>query len=118
MISLVEFKQTYIDVMEVQQRVELLRRICKKIDDYHETCGGLPIGGLSMKNVLIDKEDGEIYFNLVPFEVTPCMFPDQDSNLIFYQGPEYLYNSPDYHNLLENDLWSLGCIIYELLSVH
>jgi DNA integrity scanning protein DisA with diadenylate cyclase activity len=35
MISLVEFKQTYRDVMEVQQRVELLRRICRKIDDYH-----------------------------------------------------------------------------------
>jgi DNA integrity scanning protein DisA with diadenylate cyclase activity len=35
MISLVEFKQTYRDVMEVQQRVELLRRICRKIDDYN-----------------------------------------------------------------------------------
>ena len=35
MISLVEFKQTYRGVMEVQQRVELLRRICRKIEDYH-----------------------------------------------------------------------------------
>jgi DNA integrity scanning protein DisA with diadenylate cyclase activity len=84
MISLREFKETFVDFIEVKQRVELIRRIASKIDDYHSQCGGLPIGSLSMQNVLIDKEDGEIYFYHVPFEVTPCMFPDQDSNLIFY----------------------------------
>ena len=84
MITLNEFKATFREVREIQHRVELARRISQKVNKFHDQCGGLPIGGLSMNTVMIDKEDGEIFFNWIPFEVTPAVFPDSDTNIMPY----------------------------------
>jgi hypothetical protein len=37
-----------------------------------------------MNTILIDKEDGEIYFNWIPFEVTPVVHPDLETKIMPY----------------------------------
>lgn len=42
--------------------------------------------------------------------------PDDSTSDIWYAAPEFLFNSPDFHNKTESDLWSIGCILFELYS--
>jgi len=42
--------------------------------------------------------------------------PDDSTSDIWYTAPEFLFNSPDFHNRIESDIWSIGCILYELYS--
>ena len=42
--------------------------------------------------------------------------PDNVNSDIWYAAPEILFNSPDFHNRIECDLWSIGCVLYELFS--
>lgn len=42
--------------------------------------------------------------------------PDDVTSDLWYAPPEYLFNSPDFYNWFECDLWSLGCIMFEVFS--
>jgi len=42
--------------------------------------------------------------------------PDDVTSDIWYSSPEFLFNSPDFYNKIECDLWSLGCILFDVYS--
>ena len=111
MVTLAEFKERFYQVQELKYRVEMLRRIVSLIYRFHQECGGVPLSNLTMNDVWIDSEDGEIYFRSFPFDSSPHF-----DIRMQYQGPEFLFNSPDSQHLIQNDIWSLGCIIYEILT--
>jgi hypothetical protein len=73
MVTLQEFKERFSMVEDLKQRVEMLTRIVQRVSRFHSECGGIPFGNISMNEVWIDSEDGEIYFKSFAFETTPLI---------------------------------------------
>lgn len=81
-----------------------LLKVTKEIHDL-----GVPHLSINPEKVWI-KNDTIVY--LLPFNVH---YEDwDDAYSMWYLAPEYLFNSPEYYFNYEWDVWSIGCIFYDL----
>jgi hypothetical protein len=46
---------------EAEARTEILAKIIRKVEGFHQQCG-VAVGSISIENIYIDREDGEMYF--------------------------------------------------------
>lgn len=95
------------EIEDEELRKKIFNNLCQVTNQIHEL--GVPHLSINPEKVWI-KNNSKVY--LLPFDVH--YEENTDTYAMWYSAPEYLFNSPEYYFNYECDVWSLGCIFYDL----
>jgi hypothetical protein len=90
-------------------RQQIFFRLLETVNNIHDL--GVPHLSINPESIWIENNKNVYLF---PFKVN--YEEETDSYALWYTAPEYLFNSPEYYFNYEWDVWSLGCIFYDLFS--
>jgi serine/threonine protein kinase len=92
---------------DYELRNEIYYNLLNMVNQLHEM--GVPHLSINPEKIWL-KNNTRVY--LLPYDVH--YEENNDKYAIWYTAPEYLFNSPEFYFNYEWDVWSLGCIFYDL----
>jgi serine/threonine protein kinase len=118
-----DFKEGYMTLKDwfrkdvsLRNKLKVFKQVLKLIRKLHKI--GAPHLSLNPERIWLWGN----FKHLTTIEVFLCPFivdfenPDDVTSDLWYAPPEFLFNSPDFYNRFECDLWAMGCILFDIFS--